>query len=136
MGAALKKNKRKEGVKNALKEKGPEGPFFVPAAGRLSVWRSLGSRLTVFVDIQWLGLAFYNAFVDHYFTYLGLRGDFIHRVEQYTFENRTQSTGTGLAFQGTFGDRFQRVGPEFQVYTFHLEQLGILLGQSIFRLGD
>jgi hypothetical protein len=32
MGAALKKNKHKAGVKNALKEKGPEGPFFVPAA--------------------------------------------------------------------------------------------------------
>jgi len=32
MGAALKKNKRKEDVKNGLKEKGPEGPFFIPAA--------------------------------------------------------------------------------------------------------
>jgi hypothetical protein len=32
MGAALKKNKRKEGAKNALKKKRPEGPFFVPAA--------------------------------------------------------------------------------------------------------
>src|SRR5450830_1596864 len=110
-----------------LKQKGPlKAPCCYAAAGRLRVWRSLGSRLTVFVDIQWLGLTFDNAFVDHHFTHLGLRGNFVHGVEQYAFEDRTQATRTGLALQCPLGHFFLSVATELEVYTFHFEQLGIL----------
>ncbi|MDG6404666.1 hypothetical protein QCD79_33455, partial [Pseudomonas quasicaspiana] len=40
------------------------------------------------------------------------------------------------ALERKTGDGLQSVGTELEVHTFHLEQLGVLLGQRILRLGQ
>src|SRR5690606_31313923 len=50
--------------------------------------------------------------------------------------NRAQAASTCLALQRTPSYRRERIRTELQVDPFELEQLGVLLGQRILRLGE
>uniref|UniRef100_A0A0N4ZZK6 RIH_assoc domain-containing protein n=1 Tax=Parastrongyloides trichosuri TaxID=131310 RepID=A0A0N4ZZK6_PARTI len=88
------------------------------------------------VDQQRLGPALDHLGVDHHFLDAVIGRQFVHGVEQDAFENRTQATGTGLALQCLAGHRLERIAAELQVDAFHLEQLAVLLGQGVLRLGE
>src|SRR5262245_14685498 len=103
------------------------------AAARNSAW--LLDRSRAIHDV-WFGLAFDDGFVDHDLGDVAHRGQFVHGVEQYGLENSAQAARTGLALHGPVGHGLQRLVPELELSTFHVEQPSILFRQSVLGFGQ
>src|SRR5690606_21175314 len=110
--------------------KGARRPLF-----RSRVRRCLGGRLAVLVNQKWLRGAFDHALVDDHLADVLLGRNLVHGIEHHPSQNRAQAASTCLARQRTPSYRLERIRTELQIDPFELEQLGVLLGQRILRLG-
>ena len=74
--------------------------------------------------------------VDNDLFHIRARWDFVHYVKQHIFDDAAQSARAGALFKRAFGGSVESIVGEDQFYAVKLQELLILLDDSIFRLGQ
>ncbi len=91
---------------------------------------------SVAIDDVGLGGALDHAVVDHDLGHVAQRRQVVHGVEQHVLQDGAQAARAGLALHGLARHGPQRLVPELELRAFHLEQLAVLLGERVLRLGQ
>ena len=73
---------------------------------------------------------------DHHSLNAVIRGGLEHHVGHDTLHDGAQTAGTGVQLERLLGNSLQCALLELQADTIHLQQTGVLLGQSVLGLGQ
>src|SRR5215468_6917848 len=120
---------------------GPPG-FKAPAPARRRRCDELqgsmrpGNLGLIRVNEQRLAVAHDRRLVDDDLAHVLKRRKLEHDVEQDMLEDRPQSPGAGLACERPVRDRGKRLRPHLEIHALHPEQLVVLLGERVLRLGE
>src|SRR6266851_1979366 len=85
---------------------------------------------------QWFMVRANHIGVDNDLFHIRARWDFIHYVKQHIFNDAAQSARAGALFKRTFGGSVESIVGEDQFYAVKLQELLILLDDSIFGLSQ
>src|SRR5258706_10748013 len=88
------------------------------------------------IDDVGLGRALDHRFVDDDLDDIAERGQLVHGIEQDILEDRAQAARAGLALHGPVRHRTQGLLAELEFRALHVEELAILLGERVARLGE
>src|SRR3954467_11110762 len=75
-------------------------------------------------------------FAEHDLADVLVRGHLVHHVEHRALEDGPQPARAALVVDGLPGHRPQRAVGELELHAVHLQQLAVLLGEGIPRLGE
>src|SRR5207237_1828869 len=108
-----------------------------PPARPRSPWRRASRALRrLLVDDEGRFLLEDGVLVDDDLADVLVRGDLVHDVQHRVLEDGAQTARAALVRDGLSGDRAQRALGELELHAVHLEELAVLLGEGVARLGE